>query len=123
VYRVALNHWRNRRRSAQVSRASSAGLEALASNEPPAAAPIERSRWAKIMREVLNEMSTPRDRDLIVAFYLEEEEKESVCHRLGLSGEHFNKVIHRARERFRELLEGRGFHRGDFLSLAVALVG
>jgi len=123
VYRVALNHWRNRRRTEQVSHGSSAGLEDIASEEPPATAPLERARWAKIMREVLNELSVPRDRELIVAFYLEEEEKESVCQRLCLSTEHFNKVIHRARERFRELLEGRGYRRGDFLSFAIALVG
>jgi RNA polymerase sigma-70 factor (ECF subfamily) len=123
VYRVALNHWRNRRRREQVSRGSSAGLEEIPSDEPPVAAPLERARWAKLMREVLDEMATPRDRELIVAFYLEEEEKESICQRLGLGAEHFNKVIHRARERFRELLEGRGLRRSDFLSLAVALVG
>jgi RNA polymerase sigma-70 factor (ECF subfamily) len=123
VYRVALNHWRNLRRSEQAHRTTSAGLDALTTDEPGASLPLERAHWAKLMRDVLAELPTPRDRELIVAFYLEEEEKEAVCQRLGLSPEHFNRVIHRARERFRELIEKRGFRRGDFLSLAVALVG
>jgi len=123
VYRVALNRWRNLRRSGQVTRTRSAGLDDLPSDEPPPAAPIEQAHWAKLMREILGQLPTPRDRELIVAFYLEEEDKDAVCARLGLSAEHFNRVVHRARERFRELLERRGFKRGDFLSIAIALVG
>lgn len=123
VYRVALNLWRNLRRSPPVARASSASLETLAEDEPASTAPIEQAHWAKLMREVLKEMPTSRDRELIVAFYLEEQDKGEICRQLGLSGEHFNRVIHRARERFRELLEQRGFRRGDFLGFAVALVG
>jgi RNA polymerase sigma-70 factor (ECF subfamily) len=123
VYRVALNHWRNWKRGEQVRRAGPLEAEDLASDEPPAAAPIERAHWARIMREVLAELPTPRDRELIVAFYLQEEERDVVCRKLGLTAEHFNRVIHRARERFRELLEQRGFKRGDFLGFALALVG
>src|SRR4051812_37805557 len=88
VYRVALNHWRNLRRSSGVNRGSPVALERLPSEEPGAAVPLERARWAKIMKEVLHELPTARDRELIVAFYLEEQEKESVCQRLGLSPEH-----------------------------------
>ena len=123
VYRVALNHWRNLRRSPQATREGSAGLDMVADDDPAATVPIERAHWAKLMREVLGELPTARDRELIVAFYLEEQDKEAVCARLGLTGEHFNRVIHRARERFRELLEQRGFRRGDFLCFAVAMVG
>ena len=42
---------------------------------------------------------------------------------LGLDEQHFNRVIHRARERFRALLEGHGLKRNDFLCLAALLVG
>ena len=122
VYRVALNHWRNLRRGAQVTRTVSARLDDVQSEDAPAAASIERAHWAKLMREVLGELSTPRDREVIVAFYLQEEEKETVCQRLGVDAAHFNRVVHRARERFKELLEKRGFRRSDFLSVALTLV-
>jgi RNA polymerase sigma-70 factor (ECF subfamily) len=123
VYRVALNHWRNLRRSPGATRGTSADLESVPDEEPAATVPIERAHWARLMREVLAELPTPRDRELIVSFYLEEQDKDAICKRLGLGGEHFNRVVHRARERFRELLERRGFRRGDFLSLMVAVVG
>jgi len=123
VYRVALNHWRNWKRTEQVRRAGSVEAEDLASDEAPATASIERAHWAKVMREVLEDLPTPRDRELIVAFYLDEEERDSLCRRLGLTPEHFNRVIYRARERFRELLEKRGFKRGDFLGITFAVVG
>lgn len=120
IYRVALNHWRNYKRTDKSARTTTAGIEEIEDEgRPEAAASLERSRWAKLMREVLGELQNPRDRALIVGFYLDEEEKDALCSRLGLSAEHFNRVVHRARERFRALLEAKGFRRSDFLSLAL----
>jgi RNA polymerase sigma-70 factor (ECF subfamily) len=120
VYRVALNHWRNYRRTDKSGRTTTENVEGIVDEAASEATlPLERARWAKLMREVLNELHSSRDRDLIVGFYLEQEEKEALCTRLGLSSEHFNRVVHRARERFRALLEARGFKRSDFLSLAL----
>lgn len=121
IYRVALNHWRNFRRTDRSAKTTTEGIEEIADESSrEAAAPLDQARWAKLMREVLAELQSPRDRALIVGFYLEEEEKDALCARLGLSAEHFNRVVHRARERFRALLEARGFKRGDFLSFALA---
>jgi len=123
VYRVALNLLRNFRRQDKSVRSSPDGVDRITSEDADAAASIEQAKWAKLMREVLKEMPGQRDRELIVGFYLEEEDKETLCNRFGISALHFNRVIHRARERFRELLEDRGYRRGDFLSLFVAVVG
>jgi len=59
-----------------------------------------------------------RDRDLLMRFYLHDEDKALICRELNLSEEHFNRVIFRARNRFRELLEHRGYWKADLLSLA-----
>lgn len=124
VYRVALNHLRNFRRTNKASRSTAEGLEEIPDSRPSdAAIPLEQAHWAKLMREVLQELPAGRDRQIIVGFYLEERDKESLCQQLGLSELHFNRVIHRARDRFRELLEARGFKRGDFLSFPLFLVG
>ena len=48
-----------------------------------------------------------RDRQVLVRYYLRDEDKATLCHDLGLSDEHFNRVLHRARERFRALLGRR----------------
>jgi RNA polymerase sigma-70 factor (ECF subfamily) len=124
VYRVALNHLRNFRRSDKSSRSVTEGIEALPDeSRRDVTADIEQARWARMVKELLEEMDNPRDRALIVGFYLEEEDKSVLCRRLGLSAQHFNRVIHRARERFRELVEGRGLRRSDFLGLFLAVVG
>jgi RNA polymerase sigma-70 factor (ECF subfamily) len=58
---------------------------------------------AKIVRQVLQELHSPRDRDLLYRFYVAEQDKAQICEDLGLSSLHFNRVLYRARERFKEL--------------------
>lgn len=60
---------------------------------------------AALVRRVINELPSDRDRQALFRFYIAEEEKESICADLGLTGIHFNRVLHRARERYRELYE------------------
>jgi RNA polymerase sigma-70 factor, ECF subfamily len=59
----------------------------------------------KAVRQVLQELATVRDREILRRFYLLEEDKNRICASLGLSSLHFNRVLYRARERFRELYE------------------
>ncbi|HTD24666.1 MAG TPA: sigma-70 family RNA polymerase sigma factor [Terriglobales bacterium] len=60
---------------------------------------------AKAIRQVLKELKSERDREVLYRFYIAEEEKDQICADLGLSSLHFNRVLYRARERFRELCE------------------
>jgi RNA polymerase sigma-70 factor (ECF subfamily) len=120
LYRVALNHLRNFRRKDRGAVSSSADLESLADHENhPDFAEIDRTRWAEAARRMLQELPTARDRDLLVRFYLNDESKEDISASLGLSDEHFNRVIFRARNRFRALLERRGYGKLDLLSLVI----
>jgi len=124
LYRVALNHLRNHRRKDRTALSSSDGLESLAHPETdPEWQSVGHPEWASAARRMLGEMPTSRDRDLLVRFYLNDEGKESICSELGLTEEHFNRVIFRARNRFRMLLERRGFARSDFLALAAIGIG
>ncbi len=66
-----------------------------------------RDERAAVVRQVLSELPMERDREILFRFYIAEEDKERICDDLGLSGLHFNRVLHRARERFRELYERR----------------
>lgn len=54
---------------------------------------------AALVRRVINELPSDRDRQILFRFYIAEEEKERICADLGLTGIHFNRVLHRARER------------------------
>ncbi len=59
---------------------------------------------AAIVRRLIGELPTDRDRQLLLRFYVAEEEKENICADLGLDSLHFNRVLFRARHRFKELL-------------------
>jgi RNA polymerase sigma-70 factor, ECF subfamily len=74
----------------------------------PAPGPLEsllRLEKASIVRRVLAELPSERDREILFRFYIAEDEKDSICRDLGLTSLHFNRVLFRARERYRELYE------------------
>ena len=65
---------------------------------------LQREKAAAV-RQVLQELESARDRALLYRFYIAEEDKERICSDLRLTSLHFNRVLHRARQRFRELYE------------------
>jgi RNA polymerase sigma-70 factor (ECF subfamily) len=72
--------------------------------EPGQLAAVLRREEAARVRQVLAEMGTDRDRQVLFRFYIAEEDKEAICADLGLSSLHFNRVLFRARERFKTLM-------------------
>jgi len=118
LYRVALNHLRNHRRKDRTAVSSADALKELqGAEDDPEWERVGRPQWAEAARRMLGEMPAERDREILVRFYLDDEDKEQICRDLRLSEEHFNRVIFRARNRFRELLEHRGFWKADLLTL------
>lgn len=82
------------------------GLETVAD---PASGPLQetlRDEQAALVRRLIAELDTDRDRQILYRFYIAEEDKERICAALDLSSLHFNRVLFRARQRFKELLEG-----------------
>lgn len=75
-----------------------------------------RSRAAAV-RKVLEEIPQVRDREVLVRVYLYDQDKDQVCRELGIGADHYKRVVHRARERFRALIEQR-YARADLYSLA-----
>jgi RNA polymerase sigma-70 factor, ECF subfamily len=64
-----------------------------------------RKESADIVRQILKELTNERDIQVLFRFYLAEDDKEQICADLGLTSLQFNLVLHRARERYRELYE------------------
>lgn len=64
-----------------------------------------RKEKATLVRRVLAELSSERDRQVLFRFYIAEEERERIRSDLGLSGPELNMVLFRARRRYRELYE------------------
>lgn len=74
----------------------------------PRTGPLERMlkvEKASIVRRVLADLPSERDREILFRVYIAEDEKDSICRALGLTSLHFNRVLFRARERYRELYE------------------
>jgi len=63
-----------------------------------------KERAGAAVRLLVSAMDNPRDRKLLYSFYIEEKDKPEICAELDLSLRHFDKVLFRARQRFRELV-------------------
>lgn len=66
-----------------------------------------RDESGNAIRGAVLELNNDRDRELLYRFYILQQEKPAVCKMLELTSEHFDRVISRARKRFRSLIEKR----------------
>jgi RNA polymerase sigma-70 factor (ECF subfamily) len=82
---------------------------------------VEVASSAAAVHAMLKELKSSRDRALLVRYYLQDEDKTSICRDLGLSESTFNVVLFRARERLLELLQHRGMGRGELLGCLLVL--
>lgn len=81
------------------------------------AAVAEDVEAALAVRALLRELPQARDRLMLKRFYLDDDDKEVICREMQLSEAAFNQALSRARRRFRQILEERGFAKRDLLSL------
>jgi RNA polymerase sigma-70 factor, ECF subfamily len=81
-----------------------------AANFPsPARGPLEEISTKEIqqlVRETLDDLSE-RDRRILREVFLEEREKDAVCHDFGVSRDHLRLLLHRAKIAFRKKYEKR----------------
>ncbi|MCB1641077.1 MAG: RNA polymerase sigma factor [Xanthomonadales bacterium] len=58
-----------------------------------------------LLRDVLAELPQARDREVLQRHYLDEQDKASTCAEMDLLPAHYDRVLHRARQRLRKLLD------------------
>jgi len=100
---LALAHQRKTARRATT--ADTDVVEAAAANErgtPFEEVSVNQVRLA--VQALLEELRTPRDREILKRLYIFDEDREAICRDLGIDAVHFNRVLFRAKARFRELL-------------------
>lgn len=102
---TALNLLANelRRSERRLADASSDWMDELASSSDDPSELAESDDLVRSMREVIGTMKVTRDRELLWRYYVDQAPKEQLCSSLALSTEHFDRVLHRARTRLREL--------------------
>lgn len=91
----------------QARRATTADSEAIEAVADQAAGPFDHvssEQVQRIVRTLLGELAVPRDREILVRTYLKDEDKAAICEKLGIDSAHYNRVLFRAKQRFRELL-------------------
>lgn len=72
---------------------------------------VDHELLARCVRELMAQLPTSRDREVLMRFYIHEEPKDAVCRDLELSALQFNQVLWRARQRFGAILRRHGVSR------------
>ncbi len=118
VFRTAMNHLRNHQRHLQLRCESEADIESFAGEaDSGPEAQSQRAKLREIVRRVLQGLSSSRDREVLIRYYLDEEDKSQICESYNLSGAQFDRVIFRARDRLRALVERTGYRCWDLLGI------
>ena len=104
--RVVLNA--RRRKSREPYRAETSMLESMPDHGRRQFECVSAQQTKAAVLELLDSMPVKRDREVLLRYYVHEEEKPEICRSLGLDSLHFNRVLYRAKQRFREILEHSG---------------
>lgn len=99
---LAIDHLRRR------ARRRVEDVEAAAFHADPGPSPLDRlldRERAALARRVMEDLGSERDREILYRFYIAEDDKDAICRQLELTSLHFNRVLFRARQRYRELYE------------------
>jgi RNA polymerase sigma-70 factor (ECF subfamily) len=94
-------------------------IEGFGDPEADPTAATQTEARAKAVRQVLMEIPNVRDREILVRVYLRDQDKQQVCRELGIHESHYRRVVFRARERFRALIEKR-YRVSDLYGFALA---
>ncbi|VUX55281.1 RNA polymerase, sigma-24 subunit, ECF subfamily [uncultured Woeseiaceae bacterium] len=101
--RVALNAGRQRKREPYPIDINA--IAAIEDQEPSQFQKISQEQNLSAVRELLDSMPVERDRQLLIRLYVYDQDKDEIRRALGLDSLHFNRVLFRAKKRFRKILE------------------
>ena len=92
-----------RRKAARRATETGAEVDGLIEDDPFAAL-VEAERRQAVLAAI-DSLPSARDREILVRFEIEEEPRAAVAAALGLDPLHFNRVLHRARQRLKAVLK------------------
>jgi RNA polymerase sigma-70 factor (ECF subfamily) len=93
-----------RRVSRQRTAVNSEIVDLIADDSPSPFRQASRAEICGHVQKLLDELRKDRDREILNCFYVREEDKDSICERLKIDSAHFNRVLHRARQRFKDVV-------------------
>ena len=83
-------------------------VHTLASTEPTPEEAANKSQFCRKVRHLLASLPQERDRTILKSFYLDGETKKELCKKHHLTAAHFDRVLYRARKRFKQFLIEQG---------------
>ena len=83
-------------------------VDQIADTSPGQLEILQNDQIATFVREMIDELATDRDREVLVRFYLDGDNKELICQQLGLQPIHFDRVLYRARQRLKQKVQTCG---------------
>lgn len=57
------------------------------------------------VKKMIDGLKIQRDKDILIKFYIKDQDKKTICEDLDLSPAHFDRVIFRAKERLKKIIE------------------
>jgi len=66
---------------------------------------LHNEKVLALVQQVMTELPTDRDREMLRNYFVYDKNKQQICHELDLSPEHFDRVLFRARQRLKQLIE------------------
>ncbi len=98
---LAIEHYRKAAR--RKTEPDSEALETVPARLPGQLGEILQRENVSLVRRVIHELGNDRDRQILLRYYIAEEDKDRISNDFGLTSLQFNRVLHRARQRYKEL--------------------
>jgi RNA polymerase sigma-70 factor, ECF subfamily len=98
-------------------------LERVASPRSSQLSEMLDAEKKRVVLQLLGELRVERDREILFRFYLAEEDKEIIARDFGIDSLQFNRILHRARQRYKEIVESRAGGLRLVRSATSAIVG
>lgn len=80
-------------------------LESLTAHSHEQGEKLDLATARNILESILDQLTMTRDRQILRRFYLRGDDKTEICRDLELSSLHFDRVLFRAKQRMRELID------------------
>jgi len=93
-----------RRVNRQSTSVNSEIVDLIADDSPSPFAKASRAEVCGHVRDLLDDLSQDRDREILMRFYVQDEDKQSICNALNVDSQHFNRVLFRAKKRFKDVI-------------------
>lgn len=66
---------------------------------------LDRSTIRDVLENVMSQLAVARDREILQRYYLSDDDKQIICLDLEISSAHFDRVLYRAKQRMRQLID------------------